>query len=516
MGEFLHKYNTDNVHSRAVIVGLVNLLNGKVMFENILSDTSIDIVYVPFFYNQGGDERFMQDYFLQWNDCINPKHADGNYDVIPRGVVTMSSKSIDTGKLTHRFVRGTYVKEVNGQLQQFNAFINSLPITMQFSVEIETDTNLDAFKIEQAIMETFYKTQVFSVNFRGFRVPCQVGFSDDYGVERTFDYTYQANARTKVTFDLELETYYPVTDHTSERSNSNRMNLGGNAGSLQESWPETYADPRFNFLTPVTREKYFSGGVLPITWTNTGPILRVNLYYRVIGSESWIPIAMNLTNNGYYNWEIPFLSMTGDEVPNESQRAYAVSAAGKGAKLRPIVNDTGGVDSIVILASGFVYTNTDHIRVELFPKPFVLPEGYTEPEISLSVKNSGEIYETSVLSAGSGYYPSPLNEIEFKIQDANSESIYLVLDQELVFTADVDNTVDDGLIITNLNPSVSELMAQGLTTGLGLFGAGIVNGTLITSIDIITNTLGINKSVNMQVSNGTLNTSITTGKIYLQ
>ena len=59
-------------------------------------------------------------------------------------------------------------------------------------------------------------------------------------------------------------------------------------------------------------------------------------------------------------------------------------------------------------------------------------------------------------------------------------------------------------------------MAQGLTTGLGLFGAGIVNGTLITSIDIITNTLGINKSVNMQVSNGTLNTSITTGKIYLQ
>jgi hypothetical protein len=225
---------------------------------------------------------------------------------------------------------------------------------------------------------------------------------------------------------------------------------------------------------------------------------------------------MNLTNNGYYNWEIPFLTITGDEVPNESQRAYAVSAAGKGAKLRPIVNDTGGVDSIVILASGFVYTNTDHIRVELFPKPFVLPDGYTEPEISLSVKNSGEIYETSVLSAGSGYYPTPLNEIELKIQDANSESIYLVLDQELVFTADVDNTVDDGLIITNLNPSVSELMAQGLTTGLELFGAGIVNGTLITSIDIITNTLGINKSVNMQVSNGTLNTSITTGKIYLQ
>ena len=42
MGQFLHKYNTDNVHSRAVIVGFVNLLNSKVFFENVLSDSVVD------------------------------------------------------------------------------------------------------------------------------------------------------------------------------------------------------------------------------------------------------------------------------------------------------------------------------------------------------------------------------------------------------------------------------------------------------------------------------------------
>lgn len=516
MGEFLHKYNTDNVHSRAVIVGLVNLLNGKIMFENVLSDTSIDIVYVPFFYNQGGDERFMQDYFLQWNDCINPKHADGNYDVIPRGVVTMSSKTIDTSKLTHRFVRGTYVKEVNGQLQQFNAYINSLPISMSFSIDIETDTNLDAFKIEQAIMETFYKTQVFSVNFRGFRIPCQVGFAEDYGIQRTFEYTYQANQRIKMSFTIELETYYPVTDPTTERSNSNRISLGGNTVSLQEAWPESYASPRFDFLTPRSNEKYFSGGTLPLTWTNTGPILRVNLYYRILGTDTWIPIAQNLNNNGYYNWELPFFDESGDEVTNEPQRAYAVSDKGRGGKLRPIINSLGEVEQIIILSSGFVYENTDLVKVELFPKPFVLPTGYVEPEIQLGVINSGEINSINILTPGSGFVPSPITEIELKIEDANSESIYQVFNQEIEFTGDIDNTIDDGLIIKNISPDVSTLMGRGLMTGLKLFGAGIVADTEIASINILTNSIEINKSVNLQVTNGTLNTSVSTGKVIIQ
>ena len=118
---FLHKYNTDNVHSRAVIVGLVNLLNTRVQYENVLSDTNIDIVTVPFFYSMTGDERFLQDYFLEWNDCIHPKIADGNYDVIPRGIVTLESNTINTTAMTHRFVRGSYVKEVAGQLQTFNS-----------------------------------------------------------------------------------------------------------------------------------------------------------------------------------------------------------------------------------------------------------------------------------------------------------------------------------------------------------------------------------------------------------
>jgi len=512
MGEFLHKYNTDNVHSRAVIVGMINLLNGKIMFENVLSDSSINIVYVPFFYNQGGDERFMQDYFLEWNDCINPKHADGNYDVIPRGVVTLKSKVIDTSKLTHRFVRGTYVKEVNGQLQQFNSYINSLPITMTFSVEIEADTNLDAFKIEQAIMETFYKTQVFSVNFRGFRVPCQVGFAEDYGLERTFEYTYQSNTKIMLNFDLELETYYPVTDPTTERSNSNRMNLGNNAASLQETWSEAYATPRFKFITPTSGEKYFCGGIIPITWSNTGPILRVNLYYRIKGSENWIPIAMNMTNAGYFNWEVPFFDVDGNEITSEPQKAYAVSESGRGSKLRAVINSLGEVDQIIIFNSGLVYKNSDMVSVELYPKPTTLPADYTEPVIQIQTVNSGEIANVNIVSPGSGFVPSLINEIEFKIQDSNSESTYQVFDDEITFTGDTNGTTT----ITNINPTVNELVNRGLLTGLSINGGGIVINSEIVSINLATNSIEINIPSNLQITGGKIFVSKTVGKIIIQ
>ena len=223
MSSFLHKFNTDNVHSRAVIVGLLNLLNSKVYIENILGDESIDSIEVPFYYNMGGDERFLQDYYLHWNECMTPRMADGNYDVIPRGIVTLSSNNVNTAAMTHRFVRGTYVKEVDGKMQQYNAFLNSIPLTMSFEVKIETDSYLDAFKVQQSILETFYKVQVYSVQFKGFRVPCQVGFPEDYSLEKTFEFTYQSETKVFVNFSLTVETYFPVPDRTTERLNSNRM-----------------------------------------------------------------------------------------------------------------------------------------------------------------------------------------------------------------------------------------------------------------------------------------------------
>jgi hypothetical protein len=219
---FNHKYNTDDVIIRANIVGLVNELNNNIYYEQTWEDKRTQIVRVPFFYAMSGDERFLQDYFSNWSDCA-PDFIEGNTDPIPRGTLFLSGYSVLASNLTSRYVRGYYTKEVDGQLKRYNSYINSIPIQMNFSAEILVDTSVDSFKIVQAITAFLYRTQTYNVNFKGFRVPTQVGFPDSYNIGKQFEFTYGNTERLKVTFDVEVQSYLPVVDPQNEFFAGNRV-----------------------------------------------------------------------------------------------------------------------------------------------------------------------------------------------------------------------------------------------------------------------------------------------------
>ena len=226
---FSHKYNTDDVVIRAAIVGLVNELNNRISFYNTWEDDKKQLVRVPFFYAMSGDERFLQDAFSNWNDCY-PDFIEGNTDPIPRGTLWLSGVSILGSNLTSRYVRGYYTKEIDGQLQRFNSYINSIPLQLNFSAEIMVDTAIDSFKVMQSAMATLYKTLVFSVNYNGFRIPTQAGFPESYASTKQFEFTYGVTDRTKVTFDIELQTYLPIPDDAQEFFAGN--NIQGFSGTL--------------------------------------------------------------------------------------------------------------------------------------------------------------------------------------------------------------------------------------------------------------------------------------------
>lgn len=219
---FNHKYNSDDVLFRAAIIGLVNALNNTITFENVWSDSKRETVRVPFYYAMSGDERFVQDAYDNWNECF-PDFIEGNTDPIPRGQISMTGLSVASAELTSRYVRGFYTKEVDGELKRHNSYINSIPIQMNFSAEILCDTNIDAFKITQSIMEKMYRTLVFNINFKGFRVPTQAGFPDNFTNDKLFEYTYENTERIKVTFDIELMTYLPIVDPDQEFFAGNRI-----------------------------------------------------------------------------------------------------------------------------------------------------------------------------------------------------------------------------------------------------------------------------------------------------
>ena len=506
MSGFSHKFNTDNVHSRAVIVGLINLLNQKVQYQNVLSDTEVDEIIVPFYYNFGGDERFLQDYFLEWNDCVTPKMADGNYDPIPRGIVTLSGNSINTSTMTNRFVRGTYVKEINGELLTFNAYLNAIPLTMNFDAEIKTDTSLDAFKIQQSILETFYKTQVYSVNFRGFRVPCQVGFSEDFGIDKTFEFSYGDEQFVTFKVNLEVETYYPVIDPTTERFNGNRMSDGSpNVTFISD---ERYEQPRFTFVDPLHGETYFSGEMLPIRWVSNGPILRVNLFYRISGSSTWIPIDNNIPNSGSYMWKAPFFDVNGTPGTRDPLSAKMLSQNGVNAKIRAITDATGQVTKIIVFNGGSGYSNdinNDVIYVEDPSTPNIPNRHEIEPIVQDTVLIGARL--PSFASNPSGFDPLPISvstPIELKIEDANDETNYLILQNRnnVAFTANMSNGSN---IINTITPITS------LTNGMILFGEGIQIDTEI--VNIIGTVITLSKNCTETLTNSEIIAQPTTAAI---
>jgi len=229
MSGFLEKYNVDDVFLRNVIVGLLRSLNERLTYTQINDKQEILNVYVPFLYSMSGDESFLKDYYLDYFDCDDEQpFADGNYDVIPRGIVNLSNVNIDPNALTNGFIRTTYNKEsTEGEMKALSAYTNFIPLILSFDITLRTDTLLDTFKLFQSIIQTFYKVYSFNVEFGGMPIPVQVGFPEDYPNDKQLEFTYGSTQKfIETKFNIIIETYFPQKDLETERFRGNLMQAG--------------------------------------------------------------------------------------------------------------------------------------------------------------------------------------------------------------------------------------------------------------------------------------------------
>ncbi len=233
--DFLEKFNTDDVFFRGVIIGLLSKLNETITYTQTASDQVRRQVYIPFFYSMVGDEPFLQDFYLSYEDCDGkPAFAEGNYDVIPRGILELSTIRINTSAATTKFVRGSYVKEVvkesGSEMVTYSSYLNPIPLEIQVNAKIKVDTTLDAFKVQQSTLEILYKRFVYYFEYKGVRVPVQVSLSDAPPDKQpnnfTMSYGSQRGEAITLSFTMDLETYLPQFDYTTERFRGNLMQGG--------------------------------------------------------------------------------------------------------------------------------------------------------------------------------------------------------------------------------------------------------------------------------------------------
>lgn len=223
---YLKKFNYDDVYFRALSVALLDYLSSKVYIWNRIDTDNLEYVDIPFYYDLTGDERFMQDHYLgdSIDDCIPyNKITEGGLLQIPRGHIRYTSFNIVASSLSNRFVRVDYTKEDKGQLVTHNAPVNQVPLEVNYDVKIYIDGELDLMKVEQKLIEIFYKAHAFSFIFNGFVIQAQMGFPDDDGANRQFEHGYGDDTQRTVEFSLQVSTYLPVIKEEDSMRKNQRI-----------------------------------------------------------------------------------------------------------------------------------------------------------------------------------------------------------------------------------------------------------------------------------------------------
>ena len=251
--ENIRNENVQDIFLRNATLSLLDLLNREVVISLKRND---EITYheIPFFYNFGGDEGFMKDFFIEIpDDCKCPSHAEGNYEQMPRGVVTLNGFQIKSGDITNKFVRGSFNQEVRDendqkQLKAFSSRLFTLPMSLTFSIKIESDNINKTFKIMEKIFDFYYKNQVRYFQFRGIRIPAQVTFPETAQFQKSYNFTYTDSNIVSISLDLQMETYFPSFDDHSTFYKGNtikQINLRENSGITGSTLDDVWIDRDF-------------------------------------------------------------------------------------------------------------------------------------------------------------------------------------------------------------------------------------------------------------------------------
>jgi hypothetical protein len=211
MSAYNQEFNKDNVILRYVIVGLLAELRNKIYFYNQVDEDVVSKVNVPFYYSVTGNERFLLDAFLF--GATENGEAVGDYEVVPRGVLQLSSLAIDSGSQTNKFIRGEFVREVYGKLRTFSLETNFLPLNMTFGVTVVCSNNLEMLKVTESILSKLYKTTTYSVDLGMFRVQASMAVPEDYNQDKLFEFTISDKKEFNVTFDIEVKSFVPVFEN---------------------------------------------------------------------------------------------------------------------------------------------------------------------------------------------------------------------------------------------------------------------------------------------------------------
>ena len=231
--------NTNDVFLRNVGISLMALLNSEMQFDLARGDHN-ERIAIPFMYNYGTDEGFLKDFYVGLPDDCKAPVAEGTYDQLPRGVITINSFQVKSSDLTNKYIRGLYTEQEKGVNDQnvmtaYSALLFSLPMNIKFDVSILCDNLNKSLKIAEEMLKLNYSNRVWYFQYHGIRIPAGFQFPENESIDKSYKFTYADNNKTTMKLTLDVETYLPSFEQTSKVKASNvmeRINLNKNDGEV--------------------------------------------------------------------------------------------------------------------------------------------------------------------------------------------------------------------------------------------------------------------------------------------
>lgn len=204
MSAYNAEFNNDDVYLRYIIIALLAELKEKIYYYNYIDGNRVK-VEVPFYYSVVGQERFLLDKFLF--DALDKDKAVGDYERVPRGIIELESASIDSGSLVNKFVRGEFLREINGVLKTFSLSTQLIPLNLTFKTTIVANNNLEMFKIFQGIISSLYKASNFYVDMGGFKVQSSAVIPEDLSQQRPIEFGFTDRKEYLIDFNIEVKSF---------------------------------------------------------------------------------------------------------------------------------------------------------------------------------------------------------------------------------------------------------------------------------------------------------------------
>ncbi len=218
-------YNYSDVSERNIIVGVMHTLHKSIALVNYRKKVQ-EKHMIPFFYSFSGQEDFLYDHFMK-PLFDNEEKAEGHYEKIPRGIITLTSSGIDTEMKTNPGVYGSFYKgDKEDVVREYVAKYQPIPIKMSFDCRVIVSGNLDMLKISEQIKKHLYRNLYFTVDINRVPVPGVITLPTDYTKNRLLEYSFEEKKYFNVDFAFDVRSFIPDFNEDTEIFAGNRMQRG--------------------------------------------------------------------------------------------------------------------------------------------------------------------------------------------------------------------------------------------------------------------------------------------------